>query len=36
LPGLLSGINILEGQVTHRAVAEAHGLPWESPVPGQT
>ncbi|MBI1842826.1 MAG: alanine dehydrogenase [Verrucomicrobia bacterium] len=26
-PAIRSGINILNGQVTHRAVAEAHGLP---------
>jgi alanine dehydrogenase len=26
-PALLSAINIRAGQVTHRAVAEAHGLP---------
>jgi len=26
LPALLSGINIMNGQVTHKAVAEAHGI----------
>ena len=26
-PSLLSGINILNGKLTHKAVAEAHGLP---------
>src|SRR5438445_8656150 len=31
LPALLSGINIMNGQVTHRAVAEAHGMQF-SPV----
>src|SRR5438477_1649525 len=29
---LLSGINVMNGQVTHRAVAEAHGLPFAAPV----
>jgi len=27
-PALLSGINVMNGQVMHRAVAEAHGLPF--------
>lgn len=27
-PGLLAGINMQEGRLTCRAVAEAHGLPW--------
>ncbi|MGO8677923.1 MAG: alanine dehydrogenase [Limisphaerales bacterium] len=30
-PALLSGINVMDGNVTHKAVAEAHGLPWSSP-----
>jgi len=30
-PALLGGINIMEGQVTHRAVAEAHGIPCAPP-----
>ena len=25
-PALVSGINVMEGKVTHKAVAEAHGL----------
>jgi len=29
---LLSGINVMNGRVTHRAVAEAHGLPFSAPV----
>jgi len=28
-PALLGGVNIFEGKVTNRQVAEAHGLPWE-------
>jgi alanine dehydrogenase len=28
-PALLSGINVMDGRVTHRAVAEAHGLKFE-------
>jgi alanine dehydrogenase len=30
-PALISGINIMQGQVTHRAVADAHGLPFVDP-----
>jgi len=30
-PALLSGINIMKGKVTHKAIAEAHGIPY-SPV----
>ncbi len=30
---LLGGINVMHGNVTHRAVAAAHGLPFVSPVP---
>jgi alanine dehydrogenase len=30
-PALLSGINVMDGHLTHKAVAEAHGLPWTSP-----
>ena len=30
-PALLSGINVMNGRVTHRAVAEAHGLPFTPP-----
>jgi len=28
-PGLLGGINVMNGQLTHPAVAEAHGMKWE-------
>jgi len=31
-PALLSGLNVLQGKLTCRAVAQAHGLPWETPV----
>jgi len=30
-PALVSGINVMDGQVTHKAVAQAHGLNWFSP-----
>jgi alanine dehydrogenase len=30
-PALIGGINIMDGKVTHRAVAEAHGLPFQPP-----
>src|SRR6266702_5195901 len=30
-PALLGGINVINGRVTHKAVAEAHGLPWFEP-----
>lgn len=30
-PGFLSGINVMDGQITCRAVAEAHGLPFTPP-----
>jgi len=29
-PGLLGGINVMGGQITCRAVGEAHGLPWRA------
>jgi alanine dehydrogenase len=29
--GLLSGINVFDGQLTHAAVAEAHGIPFVPP-----
>jgi alanine dehydrogenase len=32
LPALAGGINILGGKLTHKAVAEAHGMPWSAPV----
>ncbi len=31
-PALLGGINVMDGKVTHKAVAEAHGIPWTAPV----
>jgi alanine dehydrogenase len=31
-PALLGGINIMNSQVTHKAVAEAHGMPWAKPA----
>jgi alanine dehydrogenase len=31
-PALLGGINIMDGKVTHRAVAEAHNLPYSAPL----
>ncbi len=31
-PALLGGINIMGGKLTHKAVAEAHGMPWSAPV----
>jgi len=30
-PALLSGINVMDGRLTNKAVAEAHGLTWTSP-----
>ena len=30
-PALLGGINIMNGKLTHKAVAEAHGLPYVAP-----
>jgi len=30
-PALLGGINVMGGQVTHKAVAEAHGMHYEAP-----
>ena len=32
-PALAAGVNVVEGQVTHQAVAAAHGLDW-SPLEG--
>jgi alanine dehydrogenase len=31
-PALLGGINIMDGRVTHQAVAQAHGLPFQAPM----
>ena len=30
-PALIGGINVMGGQVTHAAVAAAHGLPYHAP-----
>jgi alanine dehydrogenase len=30
-PALLGGINVMNGKITHAAVAAAHGLPWTTP-----
>jgi len=30
-PALLAGINVMNGRLTHKAVAEAHGMPWSAP-----
>jgi len=30
-PALLSGVNVMNGQLTQPAVAEAHGMKWEKP-----
>ena len=30
-PALLGGINVMNGKLTHPAVAEAHGMKWEKP-----
>jgi alanine dehydrogenase len=31
-PALIGGINVMDGKVTHQAVAEAHGLPYTAPI----
>jgi alanine dehydrogenase len=31
-PALLGGINVMGGKLTHKAVAEAHGMAWTAPV----
>jgi alanine dehydrogenase len=30
-PAILSGINVMHGKVSHKAVAEAHGMEWAAP-----
>jgi alanine dehydrogenase len=30
-PALRGGINVMNGKLTYKAVAEAHGLSWETP-----
>ncbi|MDB6018719.1 MAG: alanine dehydrogenase [Pedosphaera sp.] len=34
-PALIGGINVMDGKVTHKAVAEAHGIPCTTPVLGK-
>jgi alanine dehydrogenase len=29
-PALASGLNVMDGKITHKAVAEAHGLPFSA------
>jgi alanine dehydrogenase len=31
-PALVGGINVMNGKVTHKAVADAHGMNWEAPA----
>jgi alanine dehydrogenase len=31
-PALVGGLNVMDGKVTHKAVADAHGLPYVAPV----
>ena len=31
-PALVGGLNVMDGKITHQAVAEAHGLPYSPPV----
>ncbi len=33
-PALIGGINVMNGQLTCQAVAEAHGMPWQRPKLG--
>jgi alanine dehydrogenase len=33
-PALIGGINVMNGQLTCQAVAEAHGIAWEKPKLG--
>jgi alanine dehydrogenase len=30
-PALIGGINVMDGKVTHKAVAEAHGIKYQAP-----
>jgi alanine dehydrogenase len=30
-PALISGINVMNGKLAHKAVAEAHGMNWQAP-----
>ncbi len=31
-PALVGGINVMNGKLTHKAVADAHGMKWEAPM----
>jgi alanine dehydrogenase len=31
-PALVSGINVMNGHISHQAVADAHGLPYSPPA----
>ncbi|MDB6023414.1 MAG: alanine dehydrogenase [Pedosphaera sp.] len=31
-PALIGGVNVMDGKVTHKAVAEAHGVPYVAPT----
>jgi alanine dehydrogenase len=31
-PALIGGLNVMAGQVTHKAVADAHGIPYSAPL----
>jgi alanine dehydrogenase len=31
-PGLISGLNLLDGEITYKQVADAHGLAWRDPA----
>jgi alanine dehydrogenase len=31
-PALIGGINVMGGKLTHKAVAEAHGMPYQAPI----
>jgi alanine dehydrogenase len=31
-PALIGGVNVMNGQVTHQAVAEAHDMPFRAPL----
>jgi alanine dehydrogenase len=35
-PAILDGINVMDGKVTFKAVAEAHGFKWEKPAFGHS
>ena len=31
-PALVGGLNVMDGKITHKAVAEAHGMACSAPV----